>query len=74
VANRGKPKAGMRRLEFLVSLDAPDVVPVEEVREMIWDAVGTHPKSYCPDEAIFDCDADSVRVKRVNSTSAKGGK
>jgi hypothetical protein len=60
-----------KRVSFVVSVEQPDDVSVPELREYIREAVGAWCKGTCPDDPIFDLDADKVRVRRQRKVVQK---
>lgn len=53
---------------FLVTVDLPKDVTIKQMRDYIEEAVGTWCRSLDPENnPLFDIDADSVKVRRVQS-------
>jgi hypothetical protein len=50
------------RARFLVSLDLPSGVSLEQMRQYIEDEIKTNIGRLPPDEPLFDLDRDSVKV------------
>lgn len=53
------------RRQFLVTLDMPDGVSVEEMRTYIEEAIGAWKGSFDPESALFNLNGDSVKAKSV---------
>lgn len=54
----------MKYSSYVVTLMRPEDVSDAEMKEYIWNAVGTWKGSYNPDDPLFDLDGDTVSVKQ----------